>query len=193
MNRLMRLIVIDGLDAAGKDTHAHLIKERYSNNGEKVVLRSHPCSDSLFGTKAEEALKGEGKYNRVKATFYFTLDVINSFLRVDKSIDTLIFVRYLCSVAYLPEPLVSKSYKLLSALFPTSPFMFFLDVEPEEALKRLNDRKNRQIFENEEDLKKIRKRALSIVDEWHVIDTSKSIKEAQAEIKRILESRKNHG
>jgi len=185
----MRLIVIDGLDAAGKDTHAHLIKKRYSNNGEKVVVRSHPCSDSLFGIKAERALRGEGKYNRAKATFYFTLDVINSFLKVDKSIDTLIFVRYLCSVAYLPEPLVDKSYKLLSTLFPTSSYMFFLDVEPEDALERLNDRDNRQIFENKKDLKKIRKRALSIVDEWHVINTSRSIEEAQEEIESILDSK----
>ncbi len=184
----MRLIVIDGLDAAGKDTHAHLIKERYSNNGEMVVLRSHPCSDNLFGTKAEKALRGIGRHNRVKATFYFTLDVINSFLRVDRSIDTLIFVRYLCSVAYLPKPLVRKSYKLLSTLFPTSTYMFFLDVEPEEAMERLKEREKRQIFENKEDLEKIRKRALSILDDWHVIDTSRPIKDAQEEIERILES-----
>ncbi len=185
----MRLIVLDGLDAAGKDTHARLIKKRYSKNGEKVLIRSHPCSDSLFGTKAEKALRGEGKYDRTKATFYFTFDVINSFLKVDKSIDTLIFVRYLCSVAYLPEPLVGKSYKLLSTLFPTSSYMFFLDVEPDDALERLNDREKKQIFENKKDLKKIRRRALSIVDEWHVIDTSKPIEEAQEEIERILDSK----
>ncbi len=189
MNRLMRLIVIDGLDAAGKDTHAHLIKEKYSKDGEEVVIRSHPCSDSLFGAKAEKALRGRGRYNRVKATFYFTLDVINSFLRVDKNVDTFILVRYLCSVAYLPEPLVEKSYNLLSTLFPTSSFMFFLDVEPEKAMERLNERDERQIFENKEDLEKIRKRALSIVDEWHVIDTSKPIDEAQKEIRNILESK----
>jgi len=185
----MRLIVIDGLDAAGKDTHAHLLKEKYSNDGEKVILRSHPCSDSPFGCKAEKALRGEGRYDMAKATFYFTLDVLNSFLRIDKSIDTLIFVRYLCSVAYLPEPLIGKSYKLLSTLFPTSPYMFFLDVEPEEAMKRLNHRENRQIFENKQDLKKIRRRALSILDDWHVIDTSRSIEEAQEEIERILDSK----
>ncbi|MEF8834616.1 MAG: thymidylate kinase [Candidatus Thermoplasmatota archaeon] len=189
MNKSMRLIVIDGLDAAGKDTHAHLLKERYSNDGEEVVLRSHPCSDSLFGAKAEKALRGRGKYDRLKATFYFTLDVINSFLRVDKNVDTLILVRYLCSVAYLPRPLVGKSYKLLSSLFPTSSFMFFLDVDPEEAIERLDEREERQIFENKEDLEKIRKRALSIVDEWHVIDTSRPIDEAQEEIKNILESK----
>ncbi|MBS3781683.1 MAG: thymidylate kinase [Candidatus Thermoplasmatota archaeon] len=185
----MRFIIIDGLDAAGKDTHARLIKEKYSNNGEEVVVRSHPCSDNLFGIKAEEALRGKGSSARVKATLYFTLDVINSFLKVDKNVDTLIFVRYLCSVAYLPEPLVPKSYKLLSTLFPTSTYKFFLDVEPEEAMERLKDREERQIFENKKDLKKVRKRALSITDEWHVIDTSRPIEEAQEEIEKILDSR----
>ncbi len=182
----MRFIVIDGLDAAGKDTHAYLLKKRLEEEGEDVILRSHPCSDSLFGVKAHNALLGDGEFSRAKSTFYFAFDVINSMMNINGNADTVIFVRYLCSVAYLPEPLVEKSYKFFSMIFPTSSYMFYLDVKPEDALKRLKERNEREIFENKEELRKVRKKALSIVDDWHVIDTSRPIPEAQKDIERIL-------
>ncbi len=61
----MRFIVVDGLDGVGKDTHAHLIKKRYEENGEKVILRSHPESDNFFGRKAKKALYGQGKIKKI--------------------------------------------------------------------------------------------------------------------------------
>ena len=57
----LRLIIVDGLDGVGKDTHANLIKERYENRGEKVIIRSHPESDNYFGIKTKKALLGKGK------------------------------------------------------------------------------------------------------------------------------------
>ncbi len=182
----MRFIVIDGLDAAGKDTHAYLLKKRLEEKGEDVILRSHPCSDSPFGVRAHNALLGDGGFCRAKSTFYFAVDVINSMMRINGNADTVIFVRYLCSVAYLPEPLVRRSYDFFSTIFPTSSYMFYLDVEPEIALERLRERSERQIFENKEELEKVRKKALSIVDDWHIIDTSRPIPKAQQEIEDIL-------
>lgn len=184
----MRFIVIDGLDAAGKDTQARLLKKKYSNDGENVIVRSHPCSDNLFGQKAEEALMGKGIFSRFCASLYFTLDVINSLLKVDDRAETVIFVRYLCSVAYLPGPLVSRTYKFLSTVLPTSSYMFFLDVDPKDAIERINQRDDRQIFENITDLEKVRERALSVVEDWHVIDASRSVEEIQQDLQRILDS-----
>ena len=110
----MRLIIIDGLDGAGKDTHADLIKERYDVKGEKVVVRSHPENDNFFGVKAKEALLKEGWFARVKAVFFFTFDVLRS---IKKYYDpnkkgTLIMVRYLLGPAYLPLGLVKIGYKI---------------------------------------------------------------------------------
>ncbi|MFP4000441.1 MAG: thymidylate kinase [Thermoplasmata archaeon] len=186
----MRFIVIDGLDAAGKDTQAHLLKKKYSDVGEDVILRSHPSSDNFFGKKAERALMGRGDFSRLLATVYFTLDVINSLLKVDDRAETVIFVRYLCSVAYLPDPLVSRAYRFFSRVLPTSSYMFFLDVDPDEAIERINKRDDRQIFENKKDLEKARRRALSVVDEWHVIDASSSVREVQRDFCKILDTSK---
>ena len=52
----MRLIIVDGLDAVGKDTHAKLIFNRYKKIEENVNIRSHPSDDNFFGRKAKKAL-----------------------------------------------------------------------------------------------------------------------------------------
>ena len=61
----MRLVIVDGLDGVGKDTHALLIKKRYREMGERVVIRSHPESDNFYGLQAKKALLGKGKVNRI--------------------------------------------------------------------------------------------------------------------------------
>lgn len=57
----MRLIIIDGLDAAGKDTHAGIMKRKREQRGERVLIRSHPEDDNRFGIIAKQALFGTGK------------------------------------------------------------------------------------------------------------------------------------
>ncbi len=183
----MRFIVIDGLDAAGKDTHARLIKEKYEEKGEEVIIRSHPSRDNPFGGKAGKALLGEGNISRTQASLFFSLDVFNSILNYYGKFDTVIFVRYLCGVAYLPEPMMNGLYELFSSILPTSNYMFFLDVDPADAIKRIEERKDEQMFENRKDLEDIRERALSLVDDWHVIDTSQPIERAQRDIEQILD------
>jgi dTMP kinase len=189
---LMRFIIIDGLDGAGKDTHARLIVEKYSSQGEKVIFRSHPESDNKYGLKAKEALLGEGKINHMKASIYYALDVIRS-LRLyhekkDAPADTLIFSRYLLGVAYLPNPLGKILYKLLAAILPTTSYMFFLDVTPEESLRRVSEREEHEMFENIDDLVKTREKALKLVDDWHIISTCGSIENVQNIIDAILDN-----
>ena len=109
----MRLIIVDGLDAVGKDTHAKLIYDRYKNRGEKVIIRSHPTADNFFGRKAKKALTGEGKIDKLLASFYYMLDVLRSVKKYYKpdTPGTLIMVRYLIGTAYLPERLAKNGYK----------------------------------------------------------------------------------
>ncbi len=188
---IMRFIIIDGLDGAGKDTHARLIVEKYTSKGEKVIFRSHPESDNKYGLKAKEALLGEGKINHIKASIYYALDVIRS-LRLyhekDAHADTLIFSRYLLGVAYLPNPLGKILYKLLAAILPTTPYMFFLDVTPEESLRRVSEREEHEMFENMDDLVKTREKALKLVDDWHIISTCGSIENVQNTIETLLDN-----
>jgi dTMP kinase len=183
----MRYIIIDGLDGSGKDTQANLIREKYVSKGELVVLRTHPADDNSYGIKAKKALLGKGKINHIQASIYYALDVIRSVRLYRGKGETIIMVRYLMGVAYLPFPIAKLLYILFSFVLPTSNYMFFLDVEPDELLKRLLKRDQHEMFENLNDLVKVRGKALELAKNWHVINTGNSIEQTMSEINKILD------
>jgi len=183
----MRYIIIDGLDGSGKDTQANLIREKYLSNGESVVLRTHPAEDNSYGIKAKKALLGKGKINHIQASVYYALDVIRSVRLYHKKGETVIMVRYLMGVAYLPFPIAKLLYTFFSFVLPTSNYMFFLDVEPDELLNRLLKRKEHEMFENLNDLVKVRGKALELAKDWHIINTGNSIEDTKFEINKILD------
>lgn len=184
----MRFIVIDGLDGVGKDTHAQMIQQKYLKQDENVILRSHPEIDNYYGRTAKKALLGRGKFNKIKASLFYAFDVIRSVRLYYKKADTIIFVRYLFGVAYLPLPIAKMFYWFFSLVLPTSNYMFFLDVSPEESLRRLSLREDQEMFENLEDLIKVREKALELTtDQWHIINTQGTVEEVHQEICSILE------
>ena len=184
----MRLIIVDGLDGVGKDTHAELIEERYEKLGERVIIRSHPSVDNFFGRKAKKALLGHGKSDKIKASIFYMFDVLRSIRKYyhKKDIDTLIMVRYLVGTAYLPEKIASLGYRFFYNFVPTSHYMFFLDAEPEVILKRIQERDDLEIFETQENLVKVRRKALKLVKDWVIVDTSGSIDETFSNIEKKL-------
>jgi dTMP kinase len=116
------------------------------------------------------------------------LDVIRSVRLYQNKADTLIMVRYLMGVAYLPLFLAILLYKFFSLVLPTSQYMFFMDVDPEESLKRLSLRdENKEMFENINDLIKVREKQLSLAKNWYIINTSNSIEDVQRQIELILD------
>ncbi len=183
----MRFIIIDGLDGSGKSTQAKLIQEKYLSTGESVIIREHPSFDNPYGLKAKKALLGRGKINKIKASAYYALDVIRSVKKYDDKTDNLIMVRYLMGVAYLPLPLAKLLYWFFTMILPTSQYMFFLDLEPEESLKRMSSRNDEEMFENLDDLIKVRKKALELAQDWYIINTAGSISEVKEKIHAILD------
>ena len=183
------MIIVDGLDAVGKDTHARLIKERYEKKGETVIIRSHPESDNFYGLKSKKALLGAGKIDRLKASVFYALDVLRSlriYYRKPKH-DTLIMVRYLMGTAYLPGGLAKVAYRVFEKFVPTSEYMFFLDASPKELSKRIKKRDKKEMFETYDALVKVRRKALKLAKGWHIIDTAQSIEETFAQIEDILD------
>jgi dTMP kinase len=164
----MRLLVIDGLDGSGKDTQALKLKEYLQG---EVVLRVHPAQDNAFGRISKRALMGGGKAMRIAATLFYGLDVARSILLYCHGDRTVIFVRYTMACAYLPRFMIRPVYRLVSTLLPRSPDMFFLDVAPQEALRRVQARGDRlEMFETLPHMEKARSRAFLILDGWKVVD-----------------------
>jgi dTMP kinase len=167
----VRFIVIEGLDGSGKDTQAYLLRDYLTGKGETVVLRIHPSQDNAFGRIAKRALMKGGKVQRIMATLFYGFDVVRSVLLYCRGSGTVIFVRYTMACAYLPRPLIKPVYALVSRVLPKSNEMFFLDVAPEEALRRVKSRgEAEEMFETLPHMEKARARAMVIAREWKVID-----------------------
>ena len=183
-------MVIDGLDASGKSTQALKLYNFLKNHGKTVYLRFHPSNDNFFGVKAKQFLYLKGKDAHFAAAFFYMLDVIRSIMLYSwRGYDYAIFVRYLMGTAYLPSPFHKIAYHFFTSLVPTSNLMFFLDVNPEEAYRRIQqERKRREMFESLEELKRIRHKALSLalIGNWTIIDANKSIKDIEKAIRKSL-------
>ena len=85
------------------------------------------------------------------------MDVLLSIKKyyVKKNYDTLIMVRYLVGTAYLPEKFAKIAYNFFVNFVPTSEYMFFLDASPDILLKRVEKRKEKEMFETLEEFEKV--------------------------------------
>jgi len=183
-------IVIDGLDGSGKSTHALSLSSLLEKRGKSVLLRFHPSGDNYFGVKTKQFLYLRGRGAHFASAFFYTLDVVRSILLYSwRRYDYIVFVRYLMGTAYLPSPLHLIAYHFFASTVPTSDFMFFLDVKPEEAYRRIQRARERQeMFESLEELERVRQKALALakMTRWIILDTNKPIAEVQAKIRKLL-------
>lgn len=186
----MVFIVIDGLDASGKSTQAFRLYKFLQSHGKSILLRIHPSSDNPFGVKARQFLYSRGKSAHFAAAFFYMLDVIRSILLYSwRKYDYIIFVRYLMGTAYLPKPLHRIAYSFFAFTVPTSQFMFFLDVKPEEAYKRIQQTRRRlEMFESLEELEEVRLKALglALMGEWTIVDANKPMDVVEGEVREKL-------
>ncbi|MEM2893983.1 MAG: thymidylate kinase [Candidatus Bathyarchaeia archaeon] len=183
-------IVIDGLDASGKSTQALMLCRFLESRGKKILLRIHPSNDNPLGLRAQRFLYARGKNAHFAAALFYMLDVIRSILLFSwRRYDYIIFVRYLMGAAYLPAPLYRLAYHFFALTVPTSEFMFFLDVKPEEAYRRIiKTRRRLEMFESPEELREVRLKALylALIDKWIIIDANKPIETIELEIRKKL-------
>lgn len=186
----MVFVVIDGLDASGKDTQAAGLRAFLRARGKSVLVRVHPSGDNFFGVEARRFLYCEGKSEHFASAVFYMFDVVRSILLYSwRRFDYVVFVRYLMGTAYLPSPLHKIGYGLFASVVPTSGFMLFLDVSPEEAYRRILETRGRQeTFENLRELRLVRQRALSLLPmgDWLVVDGDKPVERVEEEVRRLL-------
>ena len=186
----MVLVILDGLDASGKSTQALKLAQFLRDRGDSVCVRFHPSDDSCLGAATQKFLHLRGKSAHLAAAIFYMLDVLHSvLLRPWRTHDYVIFVRYLMGTAYLPSPLFVVAYDFFASIVPMSDFMFFLDVAPREAHKRiLQTRTRREMFEGLAELELIRRRALSLAlrRNWTIIDAGKPVESVENEILESL-------
>jgi dTMP kinase len=118
------------------------------------------------------------------------VDVIRSVALYSwRRVDYVIFVRYLMGTAYLPKPLHVVGYNFFSIIVPTSKNMYFLDVKPEEAAKRISENRTEiEMFEGYDALKKVRAKALALTrfNSWTVVDGNKPTEEVASALRKCI-------
>ncbi len=90
----------------------------------------------------------------------------------------------------LPNGINTIVYKLVAFILPTSNLMFFLDISPEESLRRIGTRdEEKEMFENIDALKESREKSRKFTYNWNVIPADGTPDEISQKIKAIcLES-----
>ena len=88
--------------------------------------------------------------------------------------------------AYLPGSLGRLAYQVFEKFVPLSEYMFFLDASPEVLLDRFKKRDEKEMFENLDEILKVRKKALALVKDWNIIDTSGSVSDTFYSIEKVL-------
>jgi len=178
------------LDASGKSTQALRLSIFLERKGNTTCLRSHPSDDNFFGLRAKQFLYCSGKSAHFASAFFYMMDVIRSVLLYTwQKYDYLIFVRYLMGTAYLPSPLHSIAYRFFALVVPTPKAMFFLDIPPTEARRRIvQARKSTEIFEQIAELKKVRAKGLSLaaIGNWTILRADRPVAEVELDIRRTL-------
>jgi dTMP kinase len=158
--------------------------------GKSVFLRVHPAEDNLFGRKARQFLYLKGKNAHFASAVFYMLDVLRSVVLYSwRKHDYVIFVRYLMGTAYLPSPLHVFAYRFFALTVPTSEFMFFLDVSPREAERRIRQTRSRvEMFEHLAELRRVRLKALSLAlsGGWRVLNANKPEKDIARDIAETL-------
>ncbi len=182
----MTWYVVDGMDGCGKSTCADMLKEKLESEGHKVRIFSHPDTSCLFGKLEYGYLLKDGKLCKILATIFFILDAVDSLFKMrlsSRKYDDFIFVRYLMSVAYLPDGSYRKAYKVIKKLFPMPDDFILIDVDAETSMKRIESRgEELETFENMEDLTRTREKMLSLSEGWLVVDNTLPLEE----VKRII-------
>jgi len=197
-----KFIVFEGIDGSGKSTQYKLFYKRLGEKGYDV-FETHEPTNEMIGTLIRNRINSKnnlpGDVNGVIYGLLFYADRIEHNHAIKKALDEGKFVvsdrYYHSSLTYQKTQgtdfnfLIELHKKLLEKEYIKKPDVtFFIDIDPEEALKRI-DKRNKQkveIFEHLEFLKKLRENYLSLVnlldENLEIIDGTGSVEEVQERI-----------
>lgn len=186
------IIALEGIDNAGKTTLAEILTGEILKLGKKAIISKELTTE--VGKLIKATIK-TGKLTPILKTFLFAAD---RQLRIEQLQekkcfdDIVIFDRYLHSaVVYREaEKLDGMWVKEVNRNIPNSDIAFYIDITPEESIRRNTDTKF-NIHYSLEHLSKVRESYLKYVDlgELIRIDGMKNVDDISDEIIGILKNR----
>jgi dTMP kinase len=185
---MSKMIVIEGLDGAGKTTIAKYLEK-------ELDLKLYKFPDYKGFSILEDFLKGKIK---LKDKSSFLIFLANIMEKIDKNKEG-IYDRYIFStIAYATTIDVEKAMKIVELLdFPKPYVVLYFDVKPQTALERKkNLGKKLSVREKIENLNKVYKRyhymlSKSFYAKWLLIDANKELDEVKKQALTALKAIKN--
>ncbi|MEM1658643.1 MAG: dTMP kinase [Candidatus Jordarchaeales archaeon] len=195
MKKLKRglLIVFEGIDGAGKTTHAKLLAEWLSEKGYEVHLTKEPTNGEI-GAMLRRQL-AEKVFHPATLALLFAADRVE---HTEKEIKPMIEAgKIVVSDRYLESSICYQAASGLSVEWIENinrwalkaDLTILLDIDVQTAISRLGN-KSRDKFEEEEFLVKVREIYLKRAKRkgYHVIDATPPIGEVQAKIRKTVGS-----
>jgi len=170
---MSKFIVIEGLDGSGKSTQARRLAEFFASRGNPCFATRQP-SDDRIGSLAREATYGVFPAENETLSLLFAAEHYQHYCgKIAPALargETVICDRYYYSNfvyqgvdAPTLERVFAYNYAVMAARTPD--MVIFIDVEPEECMRRINaNREQISIFETLEKLQTQRKRFLSLFE-----------------------------
>lgn len=176
-----RLIVLEGIDGAGKTTQASLLEAHLRAQGREVFRTAEP-TPFPSGIALREALGGKVKKSECEMATMFVLDRIAHNIhptdglhaKLAAGVDIICDRYYYSTLAYQGQ---STDYAWVKAMNLSCPeirkpdLCIYLDLTPAQSLERIRaGRDSVEIYENEETLTKVRNAFLSVLDDLSSTD-----------------------
>lgn len=160
------LVIFEGLDNCGKTTLVQMIKDYYLKIGVPAEISKE--FETNIGKELKTMAK-EGTLDPILKAYLFAADRhirMKNITNEDLQEKVMLFDRYVPSaLAYRMAEGIDKNWiNNINSIFPKADIGFFIDITPEESVKRNTDTKF-NIKASPEHLAKVRKTYLSIINE----------------------------
>ncbi|MEE3313101.1 MAG: dTMP kinase [Treponema sp.] len=209
---LHNFIVLEGIDGAGTSTQLDIIRNKPGT--ERFLFTAEPTTYET-GRFIRRMLSGEIEVSNETAAYLFAADrnehvngrlrttgdrnLITGIREATKSGMTVICDRYLfSSLAYQSINCSPDVPRMLNSLFPLPSLLVYLDINPDDALKRIDGRGEREIYEKKDFLEKTVAEYMRVLDEYSgekgkgmkilVLDATKTKEEINAAIMREIKA-----
>lgn len=181
MNKRGRLIVLEGIDGAGKTTQAALLEAHLRAQGRRVVRTAEPTAYPS-GKALREALGGAVKKSECEMATLFVLDRIAHNIHPTEGLiallgegaDIICDRYYYSTLAYQGH---STDYEWVKAMNLSCPeitrpdICIYLDLTPKQSLERIRaGRESVEIYENEETLTRVRNAFFRVFSDQTISD-----------------------
>ncbi len=192
-------IVFEGIDGSGTTTQKDLLFHKLIENGKLAVATGEPTTEAM-GLLSKEILQNKQKTSPEALQLLFCADradhvykTINPALKEGK---TVVSDRYFWSTIVFGGLSCDREWlKKLNEKFPQPDIIFYLQIEPNEALKRVDSRGlGKELFEKEDVLKRVSENYQNLIQEnkdsekpkVYILDANQSIESLGNQVFEII-------